>query len=254
MSATDLFARRATLARSLRLLGQFRYEQRDPARFYGALAEDTAAMVTALWRDVDGSSPAGRTLLDVGGGPGYFAAAFADAGLHYIGVEPDLREMHSGPAAADRQTTYVRASGMALPFADSSVDICLSSNVAEHVPQPWRLGREMLRVTRPDGLTVLSYTVWFGPFGGHEMGLAHYLGGARAAERYTRKHGHRPKNDYGSSLFPLSVSDGLEWAASTGALVAAFPRYHPRWAWWMTRVPALREFAVSNLVLVLRPS
>ncbi|HVQ50250.1 MAG TPA: SAM-dependent methyltransferase, partial [Mycobacterium sp.] len=51
MSATDLFARRATLSRSLRLLGQFRYEQSDPARFYGALAEDTAAMVTALWRD-----------------------------------------------------------------------------------------------------------------------------------------------------------------------------------------------------------
>ena len=254
MSATDLFARRATLSRSLRLLGQFRYEQSDPARFYGALAEDTAAMVTALWRDTTGTSPAGRTLVDVGGGPGYFATAFADAGLNYVGVEPDPSEMHAGPAASDRATTYVRASGMALPFADGAVDICLSSNVAEHVPQPWRLGREMLRVTRPGGLAVLSYTVWLGPFGGHEMGLTHYLGGSSAAERYTHKHGHRPKNDYGSSLFAVSASDGLDWAASTGALVAAFPRYHPRWAWWMTGVPVLREFTVSNLVLVLRPS
>ena len=113
---------------------------------------------------------------------------------------------------------------------------------------------EIVRVTRPGGLVVLSYTVWLGPFGGHETGLWHYLGGARAAERYARNHGHRPKNDYGSSLFAVSVSDGLEWAASTGALLAAFPRYHPRWAWWMTRVPGLREFTVSNLVLVLRPS
>jgi SAM-dependent methyltransferase len=257
MAVTDLFAGRATLSRSLRLLGQFRYEQRDPARFYGALAADTAAMVTDLWRDASGTSPTGRTLLDVGGGPGYFAAAFAAAGLRYIGVEPDPREiheMHAGPAASDRQTTIVRASGVALPFADASVDICLSSNVAEHVRQPWRLGGEMLRVTRPGGLAVLSYTVWLGPFGGHEMGLSHYLGGARAAERYARRHGHRPKNDYGSSLFAVSVSDGLQWAASTGALVAAFPRYHPRWAWWMTGVPVLRELAVSNLVLVLRPS
>jgi hypothetical protein len=111
----------------------------------------------------------------------------------------------------------------------------------------------MLRVTRPGGLAVLSYTVWLGPFGGHEMGLWHYLGGVRAAERYTRKHGHRPKNDYGSSLFAVSAADGLEWAMSTGALVAAFPRYHPRWAWWMTGVPVLKEFLVSNLVLVLRP-
>jgi SAM-dependent methyltransferase len=253
VGVVDLFATRATLSRSLRLLGQFRHEQRDAARFYGALAEDTAAMVTDLWRDANGTSPSGRTLLDVGGGPGHFAAAFADAGLHYVGVEPDRTEMHAGPAATGWHTTYVRASGMALPFADASVDICLSSNVAEHVPQPWRLGREMLRVTRPGGLAVLSYTVWLGPFGGHEMGLTHYLGGARAAERYTRKHGHRPKNDYGSSLFAVTVSDGLEWAASTGALIAAFPRYHPRWAWWMTGVPVLREFMVSNLVLVLRP-
>jgi SAM-dependent methyltransferase len=264
VGVADLFARRATLSRSVHLLSQFRFEQRDPARFYGALAEDTAAMVTDLWRDINGTSPAGRTLLDVGGGPGYFAAAFAGAGLHYIGVEPDPAEMHIGvaqaatsstaPAPIRGTTSYVRASGMSLPFADASVDICLSSNVAEHVPQPWRLGREMLRVTRPGGLALMSYTVWLGPFGGHETGLSHYLGGARAAERYTRKHGHRPKNDYGSSLFAVSVADGMEWATSTGALVAAFPRYHPRWAWWMTGVPVLREFLVSNLVLVLRPS
>jgi SAM-dependent methyltransferase len=146
----------------------------------------------------------------------------------------------------------VRASGTSLPFASGSVDVCLSSNVAEHVRDPWRLGNEMLRVTRPGGLVVLSYTVWLGPFGGHETGLTHYLGGARAAERYTRKHGHRPKNNYGSSLFAVSVRDGLEWAASTGALIAAFPRYHPRWAWWTTAVPGLREFAVSNQVLVLQ--
>jgi len=252
--AADQFASRATLWRSLRLLSQFRYEQPDPARFYGALATDTAAMVTDLWRGINGTTPTGRTVLDVGGGPGFFANAFKAAGMHYIGVEPDPTEMHAGPASYDHAATYVRASGMALPFADASVDICLSSNVAEHVSQPWQLGREMLRVTKPGGLAVLSYTVWLGPFGGHEMGLSHYLGGARAAERYTRRHGHRPKNDYGSSLFAVSVSDGLEWAASTGALVAAFPRYHPRWAWWLTRVPGLREFAVSNLVLVLRPS
>ena len=254
MAITDMFARRATLARSLRLLSEFRYEQSDPARFYGALADDTAAMVGDLWQGAHGERPAGRTLLDVGGGPGYFSAAFAAAGVHYIGVEPDPAEMHAaGPASAGARGAFVRASGMALPFADDSVDICLSSNVAEHVPRPWQLGREMLRVTKPGGLAVLSYTVWLGPFGGHEMGLTHYLGGARAAARYARKHGHPAKNNYGSSLFAVSAADGLDWAASTGAAVAAFPRYHPRWAWRLTSAPLLREFSVSNLVLVLQP-
>lgn len=254
MIATDLFAQRATLGRSVRLLSEFRHERSDPARFYGALAADTADMVTDLWRATQPDPPAGHTLVDVGGGPGYFATAFTNAGWNYVGVEPDPSEMHAaeqvrqaGPGA------FLRASGLALPFADGSVDVCLSSNVAEHVPRPWQLGAEMLRVTRPGGLAILSYTVWLGPFGGHEMGLTHYLGGARAAARYTRRHGHPPKNNYGSSLFEVSVADGLNWASSTGALVAAFPRYHPRWAWWMTRTPGLREFAVSNLVLVLRP-
>ncbi len=255
MTTLGLWARRATLSRSLRLLAEFRFEQSDPDRFYGALAADTVQMVTALWASINGSATTGLNVLDVGGGPGYFASAFTGAGLRYIGVEPDPAEMH---AAAPRlhcpAGAFVRASGTALPFADASVDICLSSNVAEHVAEPWRLADEMLRVTRPGGLAVLSYTVWLGPFGGHEMGLTHYLGGRRAAERYARKHGHRAKNDYGSSLFAVSAADGLKWAASTGALVAAFPRYHPRWAWGLTKMPLLREFAVSNLVVVLQPS
>jgi SAM-dependent methyltransferase len=250
---TDTYAKRATLRRSARLLAEFRYEQRQPDRFYGALAADTATLVDELWRGVHGESAAGRLLLDVGGGPGYFASAFAERGLRYIGVEPDPAEMHAAPTGTTGAGTFVRASGTALPFADDSVDIALSSNVAEHVRYPWRLGDELLRVTRPGGLAVLSYTVWLGPFGGHEMGLTHYLGGARAARLYTRRHGHAAKNDYGSSLFEVSVADGLQWARSTGALVAAFPRYHPRWAWWMTSVPLLRELAVSNLVLVLVP-
>ena len=222
MAVTDLFARRATLRRSVRLLSEFRFEQSDPARFYGALADDTAAMVADLWRAGAGGSPTGRMVLDVGGGPGILRGGVRRGGdglprCRARSARGACRsrvggDIGHGPDTGAASGRYVRASGMALPFADGAVDVCLSSNVAEHVPRPWRLGNEMLRVTRPGGLVVLSYTVWLGPFGGHEMGLTHYLGGARAADRYTRRHGHRPKNDYGSSLFAVSAADGLQWA------------------------------------------
>ena len=42
----------ATLRRSFRLLRSFRFEQTRPEIFYGGLAEDTAALVNSLGRDL----------------------------------------------------------------------------------------------------------------------------------------------------------------------------------------------------------
>lgn len=244
--------RLATLSRSWSLLRALRHEQTTPELFYRPLAEDTAALLDALSLDLTGSGLSGRSVLDVGGGPGYFAAAFAARGADYVPVEPDVGEM---AAAGIDVPGAVRGDGQALPFRDAAFDLVYSSNVAEHVPDPWAMGAEMLRVTRPGGLVVLSYTVWLGPFGGHETGMwEHYVGGDFARRRYEKRHGHPPKNVFGESLFDVSCGEGLAWARSVeGAeLVATFPRYHPSWAWWLVRVPALRELLVSNLVLVLR--
>ena len=67
-------AHRADLRRSLRLLREFRQEQPDPDRFYTALAADSVAQLGAY------ATLAGATMLDVGGGPGYFRTAFEAAG------------------------------------------------------------------------------------------------------------------------------------------------------------------------------
>lgn len=251
LPVTRIFARRATLRRSVSLLSDFRYEQTDPDRFYGALASDSLELIADLHAGATGRSLDGVTVLDVGGGPGYFAEAFRGAGATYVPVEPDPTEMHAAGLPAHGG---LRGSGMALPVRDASVDVCFSSNVAEHVPEPWTMADEMLRVTRPGGLMVLSYTLWWGPFGGHETGPWHAFGGEYAARRYARKHGREPKNRFGVSLFDVGAAEGLAWARATpdGELLAAFPRYHPRWAWWLVRVPWVREFLVSNLVLVLR--
>jgi SAM-dependent methyltransferase len=148
----------------------------------------------------------------------------------------------------------VIGSGMRLPFRDGSLDVCYSSNVLEHVPDPWLMAEEMARVTRSGGTVFVSYTVWYGPHGGHETGPWHYLGGRRARRRYLRTHGHEPKNKYGESLFAVTVREGLRWARTQTAcdVVDLTPRYNPWWSRWMLHVPLLREVVTWNLVIVLR--
>lgn len=240
----------ATLGRTLGLLLSFPQEQKEPTIFYSGLAKDTFSQLNALSRDIRGTDLSGARVLDVGGGPGFFADAFSTT--EYISVEPSEVELH---AAGLSTSTAVRADGQRLPFANNSFDVVYSSNVAEHIPAPWTMGSEMIRVARQGGLVVLSYTVWLGPFGGHETGLwQHYVGGEWARNRYARKHGRLPKNVFGTSLFDLSCVDGIRWAhsVSDATCVGMFPRYHPSWAWWLVKVPVLREFLVSNLVIVLR--
>lgn len=236
---------RATLRRSVRLLREFRYEQPDPARFYTALAQDSVAQLGSFVA-LDGSR-----LLDVGGGPGYFRDAFRAAGATYLSLDADVGEL---AGLGEIAPGTVIGSGMQLPFRDGSVDVCYSSNVLEHVPDPWLMADEMLRVTRPGGTVFLSYTVWYGPWGGHETAPWHYLGGRRARRRYARTHGHEPKNKYGESLFRVTVRDGLAWARrqDAGDVVAVLPRYNPWWSHWLVRVPVLREVVTWNLVIVVR--
>lgn len=234
--------------RSVQLWQAFRVEQTAPELFYSLLARDSVREVQR-WVALEGA-----TVLDVGGGPGYFADAFADAGASYASVEPDAGELTAAGIAGPNR---LRASGLALPLADGSVDLCYSSNVLEHVPSPEAMAQEMVRVTAPGGVVVLSWTPWWSPWGGHETSPWHYAGGLRAAERYARRYGRRPKNDFGRTLFACTVRRMQRWlrdsrAAGVVDVLDVLPRYHPRWARWVARVPVVREVATWNVVLVLR--
>ena len=88
---------RGSLRRSIALFRAFLVEQTDPDRFYSTLAADSVAEVRR-WTVLDGA-----TVVDIGGGPGYFAHAFEAAGARYAGVEPDVGELTArGSAGASR--------------------------------------------------------------------------------------------------------------------------------------------------------
>ncbi|MEI2819155.1 MAG: class I SAM-dependent methyltransferase [Marmoricola sp.] len=235
----------ANLGRSRFLFGEFGHEQDDPKRFYTAVAQDAVGH-TGHYCDLNGA-----VMLDVGGGPGYFRDAFMNAGATYFALDADVGEL-SGQGEIARGT--VVGDGMNLPFADGAFDLCYSSNVLEHVSDPWQMADEMLRVTKPGGIAYISYTLWYGPHGGHETAPWHFLGGHRARARYLREHGREPKNKFGESLFAVTAKQGLDWAKrqQAGDVLDLVPRYHPSWAYWLMRVPVAREVLSWNLAMVLR--
>lgn len=235
----DGFRRMATL------LHGFRTQFDDPDHFYALLAEDTIALIERY------EPVAGRRMLDVGGGAGYFAEAFRRWSAQSVFIEPEWDEM----TEAGRLLGFgAVGDGCRLPIADASFDIGFTSNVLEHVADPWQFLDELLRVVRPGGLVFVAFTNWLSPFGGHETSPWHYVGGERAARLYEERLGHPPKNRYGESLFRLGVGEVLNWARHCGGarLVDAFPRYYPRWSKPIVHVPGVRELITWNLTVVLR--
>lgn len=229
------------LHRSWQLFSAFRVEQTDPDRFYGLLARDSADLI-GRHHDLSGS-----TLLDVGAGPAEFADTFRERGAHYVAVDYDetVASVAAGGLVGDAHR---------LPVKTGSIDVTFSSNLVEHVQEPTTVADEMVRVTRPGGVMFLSYTNWLSPWGGHETSPFHWISGAYAIRRYTRKHGHPPKNRLGENLFAVSVGWGLKWATAHPdvEIVEVRPRYLPRWTRVILRVPVLREFVTWNLLIILR--
>ena len=231
--------------RSIRLFRLFLRAEAEPELFYSELAADS---LQQLGRYID---VAGRDVIDVGGGPGYFTAAFRARGARCLLVEPDPSEFG---ARGQPPAGVVRGDGMRLPVADAVADVSFSSNVLEHVPDPVAMLDEMIRVTRPGGVIYAAFTNWYSPWGGHEMSPWHYLGASYAERRYLRSERKLPKNRYGTGLYPIHVGPMLRAVRSRGdvAVLDALPRYYPRWSRPVLLVPGVREVATWNLLLVLR--
>ena len=233
------------LARSVSLFRLFLREQTEPALFYRSLARDAVSQVAAY------GETAGKTVVDIGGGPGYFTAEFRARGADCFLFEPDPAELFGGDGAAEGA---VLADGYWLPVRDGGADICFSSNVLEHVSDPIGLIGEMIRITRPGGLIYLSFCNWYSPWGGHEMSPWHFLGPRFAERRYRRRHGRAPKHQVGRTLYPVHIGPTLRLIRSLREveIVDARPRYYPRWCRLVVRIPGLREVLTWNLLLILR--
>src|SRR3954465_13912933 len=149
------------LGRSVRLFRSFLTEQSDPDGFYTLIADDAVALVSRH-AGLDGAIVA-----DFGGGPGFYSQAFRDAGARTVLVDADLDEIRlhgrrtpgSVVGLAGRAPLAAGSAAEGAPLADGSVDVAFSSNLLEHVPDLAAVADQIVRVVRPGGVAVLSYTI-----------------------------------------------------------------------------------------------
>jgi SAM-dependent methyltransferase len=171
---------------------------------------------------------AGRTLLDLGCGSGYWLSGYADEAAEVIGVEPDPRLL---PLAAGRdpRARVLEGSAEHLPLADQSVDV-VHARFAYFFPPGCDAGlAEVMRVLRPGGtLVVVGNDLRSGEFAGllrAATGMLVPAGGdeaeawwaARGADRTTVRSSWRfsSRADFEAVLrmeFPLKVAD--PWLAA----------------------------------------
>jgi len=90
----------------------------------------------------------GQSVLDVGAGAGDDLRALAELvspGGRVVGVD-------SSPASPE----VLLADACALPFDDDTFDACRCDRTLQHVGDPQRALAEMVRVTRPGGVVLIS--------------------------------------------------------------------------------------------------
>lgn len=213
----------------------------DPLPYGSAMAGLTLRYLASV-----GVGFSGRWL-DVGTGVGTLPEALARAGASAVGLDLSDRR----PEGVDR-TAFTLGRGERLPFRDGAFDGVVSSNVLEHVRDPWGLIAELLRVCRPGGVVYLSWTNWFSPFGGHDWSPFHYLGSRLGPKVHQTLFKRQPLQVPGRTLFPVHVGPILRGLRRRGVpIVDVAPRYWPSLR-FLARIPLLREVAMWNCVIVLR--
>jgi len=102
----------------------------------------------------------GHRILDIGcGGPAFLVRRFLEGGGEVTGLDVSGRSLSVARAhlrAMGMSGSLCQGSAEELPFPESSFDLATSSGVLHHTPDTPRAIREVFRVLRPGGRTIIS--------------------------------------------------------------------------------------------------
>lgn len=175
----EMIARRMVREDALRSDGALAKREKARREQAAVHEEITERMTRNVLAEMDfKNSP---SILDLGGGGGATAKAFAERGADVVLVEPELDDLFQmnlkgyenltpqeefvkpngekifkkWPEAFDGYFARVFASGHRLPFVNAAFDVTFCRAVLHHVARLGPVLREMLRVTKPGGRIIL---------------------------------------------------------------------------------------------------
>ncbi|SDS93441.1 class I SAM-dependent methyltransferase [Microlunatus soli] len=162
----------------------------------------------------------GDRVLDVGSGTGAFAGQAADRGATVTAVDSDPSMVAIAATALGERAAAVRGSLPQLGFAADAFDVVVANFVINHVRQPGQGVAELVRVTRPGGVVLL--TTWTN----QPTAQARLINGAFDEVEAIRPAGIRlpPEDDFERSI------DGLA-ELCTGAGLQIREGRELRWDW-----------------------
>lgn len=102
-----------------------------------------------------GDDLAGKEVLDVAGGDGYWAGQIGRRGATVISLDIDPRRLERGKRFSNRPS-LIRGDALRLPFADRSFDVVVSISSIEHFVDGGASIDEMARVVQTGGRVLIS--------------------------------------------------------------------------------------------------
>ena len=167
-----------------------------------------ASLPALYFREFEGA----HRILDVGCGTGDLGRHAPGSGVEVFGVDIDAEALRE--AAPFETVTCLDLEAAPLPYEDGIFDAVLTKDIFEHVRDPGRLAREVVRVVRPGGVVVASIvmarprTVW--------ADYTHVRGFTRhTAAQLLEDAGLRVERVWRMGGVPLAGRLGLVWLVPT---------------------------------------
>jgi len=241
---------------------------------------DTAAPLNLrkriAWIERFASPLAKRRVLDCGCGAGEYVRALLARGADAYGVEFDEVKLASAAARDGELAARLSVGDLeALAFPDESFDAALLNEVLEHIPDDGAALAEVCRVLRPGGRLILLSPTRLYPFETHgvfwrgrDRRVPHTVPGIPwiPLALGTRLFDYWARNYWPWELRALVELAGFRVIA-TGSIWQTFENISGRQPGWLARtrpllralcalcerIPGLRAFGVSQLIVAERP-